>query len=198
MNDQEIIQQIRAGHIEAYRDFIREYQKKVLGYCLSMFSNRTDAEEAARDIFAKVYRSLDRFKGNSTFSTWLYRITVNHCIDILRKKNRRKAISLDALIEEDGSRIEGLFASDRVEGSAQETRDLADKILSTLPLEYRTVLSLREVNELEYQEIAAILDCSLDAVKSRLAWARKHLQDKLQHFLEPGSVYTEEGGKNKS
>ncbi len=198
MNDKEIIKQIKAGHTEAYGDFIREYHKKVLGYCLSMLSNRTDAEEAVQDIFVKAYNSLGRFKGNSAFSTWLYRITANHCLDILRKKNRRKTVSLDALIEEEGSRIEGLFASNRVESSALENRDLADKILSTLPSDYRTILTLREANSLEYQEIAAILGCSLDAVKGRLARARKHLQGNLRHFLEPGSVYTEEGENNES
>ncbi len=193
MNDKEIIKQIKAGHTEAYGDFIREYHKKVLGYCLSMLSNRTDAEEAVQDIFVKAYNSLDRFKGNSAFSTWLYRITANHCLDILRKKNRRKTVSLDALIEDEGSRIEGLFASNRAESSALENRDLADKILATLPADYRTILTLREANGLEYQEISAILGCSLDAVKGRLARARKLLQGNLRHFLEPGSVYKEEG-----
>lgn len=70
-----------------------------MGSCLSMLNNNTDAEEATQDIFVKAYQSLDKFKGGSSFSTWLYRITANHCLDILRWRNRRKTVSLDALIE---------------------------------------------------------------------------------------------------
>ena len=82
-----------------------------MGYCLSMLSNHTDAEEAAQDIFVKVYHSLPKFKGDSSFSTWLYRITTNHCLDVLRKRTRRKTTSLDALVEQDGDRIHALFST---------------------------------------------------------------------------------------
>ena len=162
-----------------------------MGYCLSMLQNHSEAEEAAQDIFIKAYQYLPKFKGNSSFSTWLYRITTNHCLDQLRKRNRRRTFSLDALIEEEGDRIHGLFSTTAVAASQMEQRDLAGKILSTLPEDYRTILTLREADGLEYQEIADVLNCSLDAVKGRLSRARKTLQENLRHFLPQNDVYKE-------
>jgi RNA polymerase sigma-70 factor (ECF subfamily) len=189
ITDQQILQLVQAGHKEAYGDLIRQYHKKVMGYCLSMLNNHTEAEEAAQDIFVKAYQSLDKFKGNSSFSTWLYRITTNHCLDILRKRNRRKTVSLDALVEQSGDRINGMFASDENAAAGVENRQMAHKILSTLPEDYRAILTLREAQGLEYQEIADTLECSLDAVKGRLARARKQLQENLKTFLNPKGVY---------
>jgi RNA polymerase sigma-70 factor (ECF subfamily) len=191
VNDQEIIKRIRAGNKEAYGELIYEFHNKVMGYCLSMLSNRTDAEEATQDIFVKAYCALDRFNGNSTFSTWIYRITTNHCIDILRMKNRRKTGSLDALMEAKGFQIESLFATDEGKSIELENRELIEKTFSTLPLRYRTILTLHELNGLEIGEIAVILGCSRDAVKSRLARARKNFMVNYGQFLERGSVNTE-------
>jgi len=157
-----------------------------------MLQNHTEADEAAQDIFVKAYRSLPKFKGNSAFSTWLYRITTNHCLDVLRKRTRRKTYSLDALLEEEGDQVHGLFASAPQAASRMENRDLAGKILSTLPEDYRTILTLREAEGLEYQEIAEVLGCSLDAVKGRLSRARKQLQENLRHFLRQDDVYNKE------
>ncbi len=162
-----------------------------MGYCLSMLQNHTEAEEAAQDIFIKAYQSLGKFKGNSSFSTWLYRITKNHCLDVLRKRNRRKTYSLDSLMEEEGDQIHKLFSTSAVAASQFENRDLVGKILSTLPEDYRVILTLREADGLEYQDIADVLDCSLDAVKGRLSRARKQLQENLRHFLEQNDVYKE-------
>lgn len=165
-----------------------------MGYCFSMLSNRTDAEEAAQDVFVKAYQSLPKFKGNSTFSTWLYRITANHCLDVLRKRNRRRTVSWDSLLEQEGEKVHRLFSTPSNSGSQMEDRQLTDKILSTLPEDYRTILTLREADSLEYQEIAEILGCSLDAVKGRLARARKSLQENLRPFLAGKDVYMEGRG----
>ena len=189
ISDQQILELIQSGHKEAYGDLIRQYHKKVMGYCLSMLNNHTEAEEAAQDIFVKAYQNLAKFKGNSQFSTWLYRITANHCLDILRKRNRRKTVSLDALVEQNGDQIHGLFSTSEKASAPLENRQLAHKILSTLPEDYRTILTLREAEGLEYQEIADVLDCTLDAVKGRLARARRQLQENLGQFLEPESIY---------
>ena len=186
---------ILKGDVERYGELMRLYNQKVLGYCLSMLNNRSEAEEAAQDIFTKAYHNLKKFQKNSSFSTWLYRITTNHCLDILRKRNRRRTVSLEALVESDGDRIEALFATSRTALPALESKDLTDKILATLPEDYRAILTLREAQGLEYQEIANTLDCSLDAVKGRLSRARKLLQENLQHFLKNKDVLTHEGDR---
>ena len=160
-----------------------------MGYCLSMLQNHRDAEEAAQDIFVKAYRALAKFKGDSAFSTWLYRITANYCLDILRKRNRRKTVSWEGLVEKEGEKIHRLMSASDNDSSRMEDRQLADKILSTLPEEYRSILTLREQDGLEYQEIAAILNCSLDAVKGRLSRARRQLQERLKHFPVGRDVY---------
>ena len=168
-----------------------------MGYCFSMLSNHTDAEEAAQDIFVKVYTSLNKFKGDSSFSTWLYRITANHCLDVLRKRNRRKNVSLESLVEQEGSQIQKLFATPSVADTHLENRQLADKILSTLTEDQRQILTLREAEGLEYQEIADVLNCSLDAVKGRLARARKQLQENLRHIQKSWDVNNIENKKEK-
>jgi RNA polymerase sigma-70 factor, ECF subfamily len=197
INDQELIQSILSGQKELYGELIRQYHKKVMGYCLSMLSNHTEAEEAAQDIFVKAYHALEKFKGNSSFSTWLYRITTNHCLDLLRKRNRRRTISWDGLVEQEGEQIHRLFSTAHTGESQTENLELIDKILSTLPKDYRMILTLREADGLEYQEIAEVLGCSLDAVKGRLARARKQLQANLRHFLTPKGVHTgEREGRN--
>lgn len=193
IEDRQIVQLIQDGHSEAYGDLVRSYHKKVLGYCLSMLNNRTDAEEAAQDIFVKAYQALARFKGDSSFSTWLYRITANHCLDILRKRNRRKTVSWDALVEKEGERMHALVSANDPGASRLEDRQMADRILSTLTEDHRTVLTLREQDGLEYQEIAEILNCSLDAVKGRLARARKQVQERLAQVLESGNPRNAEG-----
>jgi RNA polymerase sigma-70 factor (ECF subfamily) len=197
IDDAQIIELIRKGHIEAYGDLVRQYHKRVIGYCFSMLSNHTDAEEAAQDIFVKVYQSLAKFKGDSSFSTWLYRITANHCLDILRKRNRRKNVSLESLVEQEGSQIQKLFATPALADTQLENHQLAGKILSTLSEEHRNILTLREAEGLEYQEIAEVLGCSLDAVKGRLARARKQLRENLRHIQKTWDVHNIEGKKEK-
>jgi RNA polymerase sigma-70 factor, ECF subfamily len=172
---------------------VRQYHKKVMGHCLSMLSNYRDAEEATQDIFVKAYQSLSKFKRDSSFSTWIYRIATNYCLDILRKRNRRKNVSLDSLVEDEGDRVQKLFSVPPNADSVLENRELVEKILASIPEDYRTILTLREADGLEYQEIAAVLNISLDAVKGRLARTRRYLQEHLQHFLGEKGVYIKEG-----
>jgi RNA polymerase sigma-70 factor (ECF subfamily) len=104
-------------------------------------------------------------------------------------------VSLEALVESEGDRIEALFATSRTALPALESKDMTDKILSALPEDYRVILTMREAQGLEYQEIADSLECSLDAVKGRLSRARKMLAEHLQHFLKNENVKTEEGDR---
>jgi RNA polymerase sigma-70 factor (ECF subfamily) len=187
-SDSEWIQEIRSGRQEAYGGLIRRYHGRVMGYCLSMLRNRSEAEDAVQDIFVKVYRSLDKFKGNSAFSTWLFRITANHCVDALRKRNLRRSRSLDALMESEGEPFCRLFSTPALADSRMENRDLAARLLSALPEDYRVILTLREADGLDYKQIAEVLDCSLETVKGRLGRARRYLQTKLRHQLGQGGT----------
>ncbi len=173
-----------AGNRNAYGELVRRYEAKVRGYCVSILGDFAEAEDAAQEVFVKAYQSLERFRGDSSFSTWLYRINANHCLDLLRKRKRQKSESWDALLEKEGDKIESLFsASPNV--SEGESAELLAKLLEHLPEKSREVLILREVQGLSYQEMTVVLGCSLDAVKARLKRGRQELESGLRHFMKP-------------
>lgn len=182
IDDFEIVLNVLSGNPNAYAELVRKYEGRVRGYCLMMLSNPTQAEDAAQEIFIKAYEALSKFHGKSSFATWIYRISVNHCNDLLRKKIRRKTESWESLLEKEGEQIESIFAVSP-NFQTREERELLMKLLSSLPETHRTVLILREIEELSYEELSGTLACSVDAVKSRLKRARKELLEKARHFL---------------
>ena len=176
------------GQPNAYADLVRRYQMRVLQLCVSMLSNHAQAEDAAQEIFFKAYESLKRFRQDSSFSTWLYRIASNHCLDLLRKKSRHKTESWDGLIEEKGEKIQELLVAPQDPDRAREDAELVRYVLSCLNPDYRLVLTLREIHGLNYQEIAQAMNCSLDSVKARLRRARRDFEEKLRHSLKSENV----------
>lgn len=142
------------------------------------------ADDAAQEIFVKAYQALGQFRGKSSFSTWLYRISVNHCADLLRKSARRKTESWEALLEKQGEKFESLFTTGTgIDNS--EHAELIAKFLLQLPEKSREILILREMHGLSYQELAEALTCSLDAVKARLKRARQEISLIGDTFLGP-------------
>ena len=176
-DDREAIERVRAGDIEAYGALVRNHQARIRGYCLWTLRNAAEADDAAQEVFIKAYRSLGSFRGDSGFSTWLYRIAVNHCRDLLRKASRGRTESWDALREQEGEAAEARIA--QPEPPRERLRRLRD-LLDRLPEEYRTILILREAQGLSYQELADSLRCSLDAVKARLRRARVRLEQEMR------------------
>lgn len=173
------IERVRSGAIQAYAILVRKYETRVRGYCLGALGNAADADDAAQEIFIKAYQSLDRFAGRSSFSTWIYRIAANHCRDLLRRKARTRAESLDALSDEQGDWLEGQIAvQPQVDRPTDRTIEVR-QALTAMTSQAREVLVLREVQEMSYQETARALGCSLDAVKARLRRARKELEVRL-------------------
>lgn len=152
-----------------------------------MLSNATQAEDAAQEVFIKAYQALAKFRGNAAFSTWLYRISANHCMDLLRKSGRRKTESWDALLERDGEKIEAFF-SVPPEAHGLEQKEILAQFLSFLSEKARTIFLLREMQGMSYQEIAETLECSVDAVKGQLKRARQEIEIKLRHLLKSQNV----------
>ncbi|MCI0527824.1 MAG: sigma-70 family RNA polymerase sigma factor, partial [Nitrospira sp.] len=116
-------------------------------------------------------------------STWLYRIATNHCRDLLRERTRRRTESWESLVEKEGDQLMRLLSAPPDHTLTQEDADLVNRALACLSPEYRMILILREIQGLNYQEIAAVMHCSTDSVKARLRRARQGFQDKLRHFL---------------
>ena len=184
--DLDVIGQVRAGKIQAYALLVRKYQGRVRGYCLGTLGNAAEADDAAQEVFIKAYRGLGGFRGGSSFSTWLYRITVNHCRDLLRSAGRGKTESLDALREEEGEPFEARLATAPPAGTGEREQQVREA-LARLPEVSREALVLREVQGLSYSEIMETLGCSLDAVKGRLRRAREELETKLKEVMRDGS-----------
>ena len=183
-DDLDIISRVELGDRNAFAVLVDKYQVKVRGYCCNILGNEAEAEDAAQDAFIKAFNSLNRFKKNSSFSTWLFAITRNHCLDVLKKRARRKTESLDSLVEKEGARIERLFSTGDMSISIED-RELVQKLLDCINDDHREVLILREVQGFSYAEIGQILDCTEDAVRARLSRARAEIKDRFRHLLDP-------------
>ena len=179
--DQELIARAQRGDQDAFAELVRRHHSGVLALCRSMLGDDAAADDAAQDVFLKTYRSLKGFRGDAALSTWLYRVASNRCLDILRTAGRAKTQSLDALLEDEGERVQALVAQEGPERSAADA-ELVKRVLAALPEGYRLILTLREVSGLTYDELCETLDCSLDAVKARLRRARLEFAEKLRHI----------------
>jgi RNA polymerase sigma-70 factor (ECF subfamily) len=187
--DWELVQRARRGDREAFRSLVERYQHKVTALATGMLRNRDDALDVVQDTFAKAYQSLDRFKGESNFYTWLYRITLNLCIDHQRRVARMPLAPIEA--SESPEESPGINASrddaqrddplQRVHES--EVGHRIRQAIAELTPEHRAVILLREVEGLSYEEISLALECPKGTVMSRLHYARRQLQARLRELL---------------
>ena len=172
------IERVLAGDESAYEPLVTENQTKVFRLALRILKNETDAEDAAQEAFLKAYTSLADFRGDSRFSVWLYRLTNNICIDMLRKNKRAVVVSLQTE-DENGEETELAIPDERYSPEwlceRAADRDAVRAALAALPDDCREILALRESAGLRYDEIAAALSLEVGTVKSRLNRARKKL-----------------------
>lgn len=187
MTDQELIAGCKKGSREAFNELMLKYQKQVFNIAYGMLSDFDDASDAAQEVFVKVYRSIASFKGQSSFTTWLYRICANVCNDMLRKRQRRGiSISLDA--DETENSVPSELPSEEPtpeESLEQSERQRAVReAINSLSREYREIIVYSDLQQLSYDEIAAILKCPTGTVKSRLNRARNALRKKLSDNRE--------------
>lgn len=146
------------------------------------------ADDAAQEVFLKAYARLKDFRRDSAFSTWLYRVASNHCLDELRRDARRRTESLEALTEREAPSLQRLLAEPTDAARSLEDAELVRAVLDRLPEDYRLILTLRELEGLEYKELMAALDCTMDSVKAKLQRARRLFRDTLRHILPAGRV----------
>jgi RNA polymerase sigma-70 factor (ECF subfamily) len=180
--DAAIIERVRGGETEAYAALVHRYHGKVYQLCYGLMGAADRADDAAQDVFVKAYERLGSFRGDAAFSTWLYRLASNHCLDLLRSRTRRRTESWDAMVETQGERVEALLqAPPAPEGPSEELKQTLQALLAELKPEYRTILTLREYQGLSYEEMASVLGTTLDSVKARLKRARQQLAEKLRH-----------------
>ena len=177
--ERELVSRARAGDTAAFEQLMLDNQDRVYTLCLRMTGNREDALDLAQEAFLNAWRGLASFQGNSSFSTWVYRLASNACIDFLRKRKRRQqGESPHSLDDEEAPLPEPADprGSPEEELERRELRRAVERGLQALPDHHRQVLVMRELSGMSYQEIGAVLDLDLGTVKSRIARARLALK----------------------
>ena len=189
VSDIDAILVIRAqnGDMDAFEELVKKYEGKVYSITSRMLAFSEDSKDAAQEAFLKAYRSLKGFRGDAKFSTWLYRITNNVCLDFLRRRDRRE-LSLDYETSDGDGETQTLdIPSDiNVESEVEEGefRGLVQKAINNLPAQHRTMIVMRDVQELSYTEISTLLGLPEGTVKSRINRARRNLREVFMKFKE--------------
>lgn len=184
MDEKKLIKLASKGNVDAFETLIRNYEVKVYNVALHMLKNEDDAKDVAQDTLIKIYKKLKDFNGKSSFSTWIYRITVNTSLDHLRKIKREKEFQQKVNEHDDELKQEFL---DKPEHSGQPEKELLKKekvkalyaAMERLKPDQKSVIVLRDIQGLSYKEIAQIIDATEGTVKSRLNRARSKLKDEL-------------------
>jgi RNA polymerase sigma-70 factor (ECF subfamily) len=186
-SDWELVQRTRAGRQEAFRELVERYQRRIAALALGMLRGREDALDVVQETFTKAYQNLERFKGDSSFYTWIYRIAFNLCVDHQRRETKEAQVPLEpdergetiVLPQPDGVPQDQPFDRARDSQIAERLREA----ISELTPDHRAVILLREVDGLSYAEISEVLQCPKGTVMSRLHYARRQLQARLQGLL---------------
>lgn len=176
-----LIKSALKGDMQSFEELMYQYEKKVYNVALRVFKNPEDAKDISQDVFIKIYKNLDKFDNKSSFSTWIYRITTNTCIDELRKRKGKETVSIDNDIEDDEGRFKREFADNEPTPEekviSKEGESEIIKSMNTLSDEHRTIIVMRDIEGLSYTEISEIIGVSIGTVKSRISRARLQLKN---------------------
>ncbi|MBE7063105.1 MAG: RNA polymerase sigma factor [Clostridia bacterium] len=189
----ELIKQCQSGNRDATETLVRQYTPVIYKLAFSMLGNEHDASDAVQETFIKILKSLSGFRGDSSFSTWIYRVTSNTCLDMLRKNGRHRAVSPDD--EEVFLQIPDTAPTPEEAAVSGERRSMVRAAVSALPTDYKLVVTLCDLNGLSYAEAADILGCPQGTVKSRLSRARALL---LKHLSANRELFDADLRQNKS
>jgi RNA polymerase sigma-70 factor (ECF subfamily) len=189
-SDDELIRRFQAGDRGAFDKLVRRHKGPVFNLCYRFLGDRQDAEDSAQDIFVKVYRSLRGFRFRSSFSTWLYRISVNTCINrvgSLEYRSRKKSVQLDSVVDHNYSYpsmdTEVKIETPAAELERKERMKLIQNAINSLPVKQKTLIVLRDIEGLSYDEITRITGLRTGTLKSRLSRARLYLREKLRGII---------------
>jgi len=180
LQEQQWIEAARGGDPSAFEQLVHLYEKRVYALTLRMCKNPEDAAEAAQEAFLSAWQGIPFFRGDASFSTWLYRLASNACVDLLRKEGRGRAMAGPSL-DDDELKLDVPDCTPTPHEAAekQELREQIEAGLQSLSPEHRQVLILREMHQLSYDEIADTLDLDVGTVKSRISRGRKQLRNFL-------------------
>lgn len=180
-SDIDLITEFKEGNQEAFNTLVRKYQKKVYWIARKMLGNHEDADDVVQDVFVKVYRSLNSFRHDSSFYTWLYRITVNFSISAIRRKKIVDWIKFDDVfptLKKNDAENNPHFGLEN-----KEMNTLIEKAIEKLPVKQKQVFILRYYNELPYEEISKILGTSVGGLKANYFHALKNIKKYLDKAI---------------
>jgi RNA polymerase sigma-70 factor (ECF subfamily) len=183
-----LIRKAKNGDVHAFENLIEIHRKRVYNIALKMLHNQEDAYDITQEVFIRVFKSMKEFREEASFSTWIYRITKNACLDELRKRKNKATVSLDEDLEtEDGAikrQVEDCSPGPDALYESMELRDIVRTAIELLSDEHKFVIILRDLQGFSYEEIAKVLECPEGTVKSRINRARKALKEILQRRME--------------
>ncbi len=182
--DFKLVERAKQGDEKAFAELMRRYRKPVYHLILKMVRHQDDAEDLTIEAFAKAFRNLPKFNPEYTFSTWLFRIATNNCIDFIRKK-KLNTMSIDGSFKDDNGDDVGMDIKDnnlnpQEEAIKEEKIEIIKTIVTRLPNKYQVLVRMRYFQELSYEEIATELDAPLGTVKAQLHRARELLYDMVK------------------
>lgn len=188
-NQTDFIDRLKGGNESAFSELLDEFQQKVFHTCLSFVPNKEDAEDIAQEVFLEVYRSIDKFQGNSKLSTWIYKISTNKCLEFIRKKSAKKRFAFLQSISGNDIPIDktNYFTEFNHPGIVLENKERTETIyvaINSLPESQRVIFTLAKLDGKSYQEIVEITGKSLSSVESIMFRAKKNLQKKLENFYK--------------
>ena len=188
LQERDLIRKAKQGDMLAFEELILKHEKIVYNLALRMMNHSEDAMDISQEVFLKAYRSLSNFDERSAFSTWLYRITHNTCIDEIRKRKGKQTYSLEEDLESEDGSMQRQVADDgdTPEESLMRKEQKSEilRALDTLSEEHKAAIILRDVKGMSYEEIAEILELSLGTVKSRINRARNQLKTEILKIRE--------------
>ncbi|HVF47938.1 MAG TPA: sigma-70 family RNA polymerase sigma factor [Pyrinomonadaceae bacterium] len=188
LSDHKLIEQTRGGDEAAFGEIMERYRSPITNYLYRFLNDYEEAVDLAQETFVRVYFALDRYHTQYAFSTYIYRIATNLAISELRRRKRRRLMSLTGLFQgEDGSEVEFQPPDQRLLPDAElvedEKSEVIARAIAALPEKYRVPVVLRDVEGKTYEEIAEIMDLGLGTTKSRISRGRGLLKEKLLHYL---------------
>lgn len=188
LKEASLIEQSKAGDIDSFEQLIAAHQKKAFNIAYRILGNLEDANDVTQEALIKAYRGIINFNGKSSFSTWLYTIVNNACIDFIRKNRKTNVTYLDREYEtEEGSYKVQVYSNEESPEELfekKEVQKLVHESINRLSYEHRRIIVLRDIQQFSYQEIAQILNCSEGTVKSRINRARSNLKMLIKEKLD--------------
>ncbi len=188
IKEAKLIKQSQQGDMKSFEKLVRLHQDQAYRTAFAMLGNTEDAKDATQEAFIKIYKSLNKFKHQSSFSTWMYRIVHNTCLDILRRRKRRREVPVET---KNSAGTEGYEIPLEDTGDGPESlldyeflKEEVKKGIGELPEEYQGVIILRDIEGLSYSKVAEVMEISQGTVKSRLNRGRKMLRNYLNDLLQ--------------